>query len=201
MAFPRRLLDDGEDVVLSVRPHWWCFAPAGAALAAAVVVMVGSAALGLPEPVQLLVALVTLVVLGRFVTRYARWATTRSTVTTERVIHRHGVMSRRGIEIPLGAVRSASCRQSLAERALRCGDVVIESVEGSQQRLVRLPRPSAFRDQVRTAAEAHRRRWVTERPGALSMIDQLERLDDLCRRGVLTRAEFDRKKGQLLERM
>jgi hypothetical protein len=78
---------------------------------------------------------------------------------------------------------------------------VIESLEGGQQRLVRLPRPVAFRDEVRAAAAAHRRRWVADRPGALSMVEQLERLDDLCRRGVLTRAEFDRKKGQLLERM
>lgn len=201
MAFPRRLLDAGEVIVLSVRPHWWCFAPAGAALAAAVALVVLCARADLPEPVQLLAALVTLVALGRFVARYARWATTRSVVSSERVIHRRGVLTRRGMDIPLAAVRSASCRQTLAQRALRCGDVVIESVGGGEQRLTRLPRPAVFRDEVRAGAEAHRQRWMSEGPGGLSTFEQLERLDDLCRRGVLTRAEFDRKKGQLLERM
>jgi hypothetical protein len=32
-------------------------------------------------------------------------------------------------------------------------------------------------------------------------VEQLERLDELCRRGVLTRAEFEAEKAQLLERM
>jgi hypothetical protein len=201
MAFPRRLLDDGEDVVLAVRPHWWCFAPAGAVLAAALALAVVSAALFLPEPAQLLAALLTLVALGRFVTRYARWATTRFVVTSKRVIQRSGVVSRRGIELPLDQVRAVSCRQSLGERVLRCGDVVIEAVEAGEQRFSRLPRPSMLRDEIRAGIEAHRRRWAGGWSGGLSMVEQLERLDELCRRGVLTRAEFDRKKGQLLERM
>lgn len=197
MAFSRRLLDAGEEVALAVRPHWWCFAPAGAVLAAALILAVGSATSALPEPVLLLVVLLTLAALGRFVARYARWATTRFVVTSERVIHRHGVVARRANEIPLGQVRGVSCRRSLAGRVLRCGEVVIETAEGSERRLERLPRPSVFRDELRTAAEAHRRRWG----GGWSDVDQLERLDELRRRGVLTRAEFDRKKEQLLERM
>lgn len=197
MAFSKRLLDDGEEVAVAVRPHWWCFAPAGAVLAGALVLAVGSATAALPEPVLLLVVLLTLAALGRFVARYARWATTRFVVTSERVIHRHGVVARRATEIPLGQVCRVSCRRSLGARLLRCGEVVIETAEGSEHRLQRLPRPSVFRDELRAAAEAHRRQWGR----GWSDVDQLERLDDLCRRGVLTRAEFDRKKGQLLERM
>lgn len=201
MALPRRLLDDGEEITLAVRPHWWCFAPAGAVLTAAVALALGSAAFALPEPVQLLVVLLTLLALARFVTRYARWATTRVVVTTERVVHRSGVVARRHVEIPLHRVRSVSCRQSLGERVLRCGEVVIEPVEGGEQRFARLPRPAALRDEVRAGTEAHRRRWARSWSDGASVVDQLERLDQLCRRGVLTRAEFDRKKGQLLERM
>ncbi|HEV2071621.1 MAG TPA: PH domain-containing protein [Acidimicrobiales bacterium] len=195
MAFSRRLLDDGEQVAVAVRPHWWCFAPAGAGLAGALILAVGSVTYALPEPVLLVVVVLTLAALGRFVARYAHWATTRVVVTSERVIHRRGVVARRATEIPLGQVRGVSCRRSLAGRVLRCGEVVIETAEGSEHRLERLPRPAVFREEVRAAAEAHRRRW------GWSDVDQLERLDDLCRRGVLTRAEFDRKKGQLLERM
>ncbi len=199
MAFSGRL-DDGEEVILSVRPHWWCFASTGAVLAAALVLAVGSATYGLPEPVQLLVVLLTLVALGRFVVRYARWATTRFVVTSERVLHRRGVVGRRRTEIPLRQVQGASCRQSLGERVLRCGEVVVD-VAGGEQRFARLPRPALLRDQITAGAHAHRQRWAGSRSEALAMVDQLERLDELCRRGVLSRAEFDRKKGQLLERM
>lgn len=201
MAFPRRLLDDGEDVVLARRPHWWCFAPAGAGLVAALALAVTSAALALPEPVQLLAVLLTLVALGRFVIRYARWATTQFVVTSERVLHRRGVVVRRGMEIPLGYVSAVACRQSLGERVLRCGEVVIEAVGGGEHRLPRVARPSTFRDEVRAAVDARRRRASGDWSGGLSTIEQLERLDELCRRGVLTRTEFDRKKEQLLERM
>ena len=200
MAFSGRL-DDGEEVILAVRPHWWCFAPTGAALAAALILAMGSATYGLPEPVQLLVVLLTLVALGRFVARYARWATTRFMVTSERVVHRRGVVGRRSAEIPLRQVRGASCRQSLGERVLRCGEVVIDVVEAGEQRFARLPRPALVRDQIRAGAHAHRQRWAGGWSDALSMVDQLERLDELCRRGVLSRAEFNRKKEQLLERM
>lgn len=187
--------------MLAVRPHWWCFAPTGAALAVALILAVGSATYDLPEPVQLLVVLVTLVALGRFVARYARWATSRFVVTSERVVHRRGVVARRGTEIPLGQVRGASCHQSLGERVLRCGEVVIHVVETGEQRFARLPRPSLLRDEIKAAAHAHRQRWAGGWTDPLSTVDQLERLDELCRRGVLSRAEFDRKKEQLLERM
>ena len=199
MAFSGRL-DDGEELILSVRPHWWCFAPTGAVLATTLVLAVASATYGLPEPVQLLVVLLTLVALGRFVARYARWATTRFVVTTERVLHRRGVVGRRGTEVPLRQVQGASCRQSLGERVLRCGEVVIDVVGTGEQRFPRLPRPALLRDQITAGAHAHRQRWAGW-PDPLSMVDQLERLDELCRRGVLSRAEFARKKEQLLERM
>ena len=200
MAFSGRL-DDGEEVILAVRPHWWCFAPTAAILAAALILAVASATYGVPEPVQLLVVLLTLVALGRFVARYARWATTRFVVTSERIVHRRGVVARRGTEIPLRQVRGASCRQSLGERVLRCGEVVIDVVETGEQRFGRLPRPSLLGDEIRAAVHAHRQRWAGGWSHPLSMVDQLERLDELCRRGVLSRAEFDRKKEQLLERM
>lgn len=200
MAFSGRL-DDGEEVILAVRPHWWCFAPTAAVLAAALILAVASATYGFPEPVQLLVVLLTLVALGRFVARYARWATTRFVVTSERVIHRRGVVVRRGTEVPLRQVRRVSCRRSLGERVLRCGEVVIDVVETGEQRFARLPRPSLLGDEIRAAVHAHGQRPAGGWSHPLSTVDQLERLDELCRRGVLSRAEFDRKKEQLLERM
>ncbi len=35
--------------------------------------------------------------------------------------------------------------------------------------------------------------------GGLSVVEQLERLDALCRRGVISQAEFAAKKAELLE--
>ena len=38
MAFPRKLLNDDEDIVLDLHPHWWYFAGPLAALVAAIAV-------------------------------------------------------------------------------------------------------------------------------------------------------------------
>ena len=38
MPFPRKLLNESEDIVLDLHPHWWFFAPPLLALIAAIVV-------------------------------------------------------------------------------------------------------------------------------------------------------------------
>src|SRR5438309_5074673 len=101
MPFPRKLLNDNEDVILDLRPHWWFLAGPVAALAffvalsVVVQVMVGNDVLTIASLVPAVAALVW------FVGRYARWTTTNFVVTNERLIYRHGVIAKHGKEIPL----------------------------------------------------------------------------------------------------
>lgn len=54
-----------------------------------------------------------------------RWATERYTVTNRRVSHRHGVITRRGRDIPLHRINDISMERGPLDRLLGCGTLVI----------------------------------------------------------------------------
>ncbi|MDA8060825.1 MAG: PH domain-containing protein [Actinomycetota bacterium] len=197
MSLPARSLGDGEVVVVEVGSHGWALLrPVG--LAIAVVVGAGFAAsVSVARPVAwALVGLVVLAVVN-LLARYLRWRARRLVVTTERVVLRSGVLSRSGREIPLSKVTEVSYRQSLPERLVRVGELRIECADRDGAEV--------FPDVSRPAAlQATITRLLTERqapPGErLSLPEQLDRLDALRQRGVLTAAELDAAKSRLLGR-
>jgi uncharacterized membrane protein YdbT with pleckstrin-like domain len=202
MAFPSRLLNQGEEMILDLRPHWSFFALPAIVLVVALGGLLALSAAGWPEWLQVVAAVATLAALVRFVLRYARWASINFVITSDRLIHRRGVIAKEGIEIPLERVNTVFFRQSVLERVLRCGDLVIESGgERGRQAFSDIPRPSLVQNEIYRQIEDNQQRMVSgrDRPlGGLSLVEQLERLDELCRRGVLTRAEFEAEKAQLL---
>ena len=201
MAFPRKLLNDGEEVVLDLRPHWWFFAGPASLLLVALAGLVAVGASDLPGWLLLAVTGVTLAALLWFAGRYSRWATTNFVVTTDRLIYRSGVVAKRGIEIPLERVNTVFSNQTVLERLLRSGDLVIESGgERGQQAFTDIPRPGLVQNEIYRQIEDNQNRMYG---GGRSddPIDQLDRLDDLRRRGVISEAEFEAKKRKLLDRM
>lgn len=145
MPFPRRLLNENEVVVLDLRPHWWVLVGSALllaislGLAIAVSIVVPGVA---HDPVLIAALVVVLVVLVRFVRRYARWATTNMVLTTERLILRAGVFAKSGREIPLGRINDIAYRQSFFERLIGAGDLLVESAGERGQEVLRLvPRP------------------------------------------------------------
>jgi uncharacterized membrane protein YdbT with pleckstrin-like domain len=127
MPYPRKLLNDGEDVVLDLHPHWWFFA--GPTLAFAVSVAVAIAVGHAVDTSGVRLALLALMAVAAmwWVLRYFKWATTNFVVTTDRLIFRSGVLSKAGREIPLDRLNDISFHQSLFERLIGAGDLMIES--------------------------------------------------------------------------
>ena len=205
MPSSRKRWNPGEEVVLDLRPHWRFFLRPALLLVVAIAGFVGGAVLDLPEAAQVALAALTLTALCWFVVRYARWATTSFVVTTDRLIHRSGVLAKRGVEIPLESVQTVFSSQSLLERLLRCGDLVIESGgERGRQAFSDISRPSLVQDEIHRQIEANGRRmagWGRGGGGGSSITERLEQLDDLRRRGVVTQAEFDAKKATLLDQL
>lgn len=166
MAFPARLLREGEEVVIDLRPHWTLFAPAASVLAAALATLVALAAVAAPEVLQVLAAVTTLLALARFVVGYSRWASTNLVVTAERLIHRRGVWAKEGVEIPLHRVHAVRCRRSVLGRVLRYGEVVVEA--GTEHGANRhgfgpVPRPVAVQREISrlVGEQAHLSRSLT----------------------------------------
>lgn len=206
MAFPRKLLNDDEELVLDLKPHWWSFAGPAAMLVAAVValIVVQSLLSGDAEQYLILVcAGVTVGALAWFVKRYVQWSTTSFVVTGDRLIYRHGVFAKRGIEIPLERVNTVFFNQTIWERMIGAGDLVIESGgTGGQQTFSDIRHPEQVQKEIHRQMESNNDRMYHGRaPQQLSIPEQIDRLDDLRRRGVLTDAEFDAQKTKLLERM
>jgi hypothetical protein len=115
VPFPRKFLNDGEDIVLDLHPHWWYFV----------------------KPVSTLVLLLV------------------------------GVGFAYNIDyLPLPKPQSVQ-------------NAIYAEME---------------RSQTRSAQRA-------TTPAQLSVPEQIEKLDELRQRGVISQAEFDAKKAQLLDRM
>ena len=206
MAFPRKLLNDGEELVLDLKPHWWSFAGPAAMLVASVVgllVVQGLLDGDVEQYLVLVAAGITVGALAWFVKRYLQWSTTSFVVTGDRLIYRHGVIAKRGIEIPLERVNTVFFDQSIWERMIGAGDLVIESGgTAGQQTFSHIRRPEQVQKEIHLQMESNNDRMYQGRGAAqLSIPEQIDRLDDLRRRGVLTDAEFAAQKTKLLERM
>src|SRR5690606_38612242 len=86
--------------------------------------------------------------------RYLRWATTNFVITSDRVIFRHGVIAKSGIEIPLERVNSVHFSQSIFERMIGAGDLLIESgAEGGQQRFTDVKNPDKIQNLIHAQME------------------------------------------------
>ena len=209
MAFPRKLLNDEEDIALDLHPHWWFLFPQIALLVGAILIGLVALIQDAPGPVILLAGALVLVALANFGIRYAQWSTTNFVVTTDRLIYRHGVVAKHGIEIPLERVNTVFFSQSMFERMLRSGDLVIESAgEMGRQNFSNVRRPSAVQNEIYRQMESNENRkfdrlGVQARSAAPedSIPSQIRELEQLRREGVVSDEEFRAKKQQLLDRM
>ena len=204
MPFPRKLLNDNEDIVLDLRPHWWFLSGPVVTVVLAVALAIFLVAIGAGTAFLLASLALVVAALVWLLIRFLRWTTTNFVVTTDRLIFRSGVLSKHGREIPLERVNDITFNASLFERIIGAGDLVIESAgERGQQMFTDIPRPMQVQNEVYRQIEAAQQRDADRMAGRreLSVPEQLEKLDELRQRGVISQAEFDAKKSQLLDRM
>jgi membrane protein YdbS with pleckstrin-like domain len=203
VGYSRRLLNPGEKVLVDVRPHWWYLAGPVSLL----VLVIAGAVAAFVESVPKWVSWIVLVALALSVlwlaSRYVRWVTSRLIVTDARVIERRGIVARSGREIPLNALTDIGYRQSIFERIIGAGNVILESAgRRSQEVFPDLPNPAYIHNVIFRQMQANRQSSLA---GAGSSPDsipsQIEQLDQLRRRGLITDAEFEAKKVELLDRL
>lgn len=206
MAFRENQAYSDEEVILDLKPHWWFFATQALALFWSLMLGV-VAAVWIQQPVVTIMALgLIVVILVWFIGRYIVWSTTSFIVTTDRLINRSGVFSRQGTEIPLERVNTVFFSQSFFERLIGSGDLEIESAgEQGSQEFSDIRRPLNVQNEIYRQMESNENRKY-DRVGrnlgsGLSIPEQIEKLDELRRKGIISNAEFDQKKNELLDRM
>lgn len=214
MAFDRKLLNSNEEILLDLRPHWWFITPQVALVVAALVVAGVAAALGAPSVVIWIVAALIVLALLNLAWRWINWNGVNFVITSDRLVFRTGVISKKGIEIPLERINTVFFKQSIFERMVGSGDLTVESAgEGGQQAFENVRRPNLVQQEIYRAMEINKNQEFTAMAAAhaaaaapaaaagLSIPQQIEQLDQLRLRGVITEAEFQTKKTDLLNRM
>jgi uncharacterized membrane protein YdbT with pleckstrin-like domain len=232
VAFPERLLSEDEELIYDLRPHWLTLV-VPVLLTVLVILAVGAAWVIMPagdlqQPARLAVGVLGVAVLLVTVAgRVLRWATTHLVLTTERLIFRSGVVAKFGREIPLERINDVTFSQSLFERLIGAGDLLLESAgEHGQSRFSDIRDPEAVQLEIYRQMEANDRRragyaatqphpQVYDHAGPAphadrtptpptrtpTPLDDLERLANLRDRGAITEEEFQRMKRDLLDRM
>jgi membrane protein YdbS with pleckstrin-like domain len=250
MGYPEKSLNPGEQLAIDVRPHWKYLA--GPIFAVAVVVVGSVVALveDVPHWAEIALAVLLVLCLVWLLGRYIKWVTTSFVVTTERLIMRKGVLRRTVREILLDRLTDITYSQTLLDRIMGCGDILLESPgRDSPETFPDLPHPVRIQNEIyRLINQRRPGAWVAATgdpassgataaaaagpvtsasgfapaPGAPpspapfagvaatdapagprepSVADQLTQLDDLRKKGVISRREFAAKKAELLSRM
>jgi uncharacterized membrane protein YdbT with pleckstrin-like domain len=204
MPYPKKLLNDYETVALDLHPHWWYFAEAGSALIGSVLVGVASL-IFLDGDAQKAVNWIALILIALsaiwLIIRYLKWSTTNFVITSDRMIFRSGVIAKSGIEIPLERVNNVIFHQTVFERMLGAGDLVIESAgTDGRQTFTDIKHPERVQKLMHAQMESNERRAFEGLNGAGGgdVASQLEKLEGMLERGTLSQDEFDRQKAKLL---
>jgi membrane protein YdbS with pleckstrin-like domain len=216
MAFPRKLLIPGEELVLDLRPH-------PVALALPVVVVVAELAVavwlaltfgGSWRWVWLILFLVVFVAYP--LRKLIDWLTSNFAVTSERVIHRQGFIAKRSMEIPLEAINDVRFEQRIWDRIVGAGTLLISSAsEFGTNSFTHIRHPEEVQKTIYEQGEANKRRMYAglapgqappaapappprNSSGVPSTTTELERLAKLRDDGVLTEEEFQAQKAKIL---
>lgn len=196
VAYPERLLSPGEDIIRQFRPHWRVLlVPLVLLLVVVAAIIVLNLQVSGTGAVVGTVGLVAVWILVS-VRSFLDWLTTAYVITNERVVFRAGVLSRRGVEIPLESITNVAFSQTLFERLLRSGDLLIESAgRQGQSRYRDIPDPEGLQSLIYQAREA---RTVSLQNSKRSVAAELESLARLRDQGVLSEDEFLEQKRRLL---
>lgn len=168
-------------------------------------------------------AAVALALLLRYpVPRALSWAGAHLIVTTRRVVRREGLIRQTTMEIPLQNISDVRVRQNLFQRLIGTGDLLVESTgEHGQETFASVRRPERLQRILAEVGEANALRLrepLAPRPAASvgatavfgagslpgvpdrrgSVAEELERLDALRQRGIISDEEFLRQKARLL---
>ena len=155
---------------------------------------------------------VALIPLGDFARRLAWWWNEQYIVTNRRVIQVEGILDKSVIDSSLEKVNDVVLKQSVFGRILDFGD--IEILTGSEigvNSLTHIYHPIRFKTEMLNQKESlgeidafenrAKRVLFSEPPTAGDIPELIAELDELRKKKIITQAEFDKKKKELLDRL
>jgi membrane protein YdbS with pleckstrin-like domain len=203
MPWPENAMTNDEAIVASFRPHWkLLFVPF---LWGAGVFVVFAGLEVAFDGLAKFTGLISIGLLLYFLVRpLVNWWFTRYVLTTERLITRRGLIAQSGIEIPLESITNVNFSQSIFERIVGAGDLLVESAgETGQSSFVNIPRPDRFQALLYKTREARSIDLSTGGPAfpPVEPTEAIRNLANLRDEGLITEQEYERKRLEILEGM
>ncbi|MDT5229736.1 PH domain-containing protein [Mycobacterium sp.] len=149
MGYPDNVLAGDEQVVLHRHPHWKrLIGPVTVLILASAAASFGCAVVNstswdptAKRVVFWVIGAIWLVLIGWLtLLPFLNWLTTHFVITDRRVMFRHGLLSRSGIDIPLARINSVEFRHRLTDRILRTGTLIVESASQDPLEFYDIPR-------------------------------------------------------------
>jgi hypothetical protein len=214
VSYIEQLLARNERIACIARDHWIALLPAILVDAAISIVIIGLSVLGivLSPPWTWLGLLLLVVPATHLALRVWGWWNEQYVITNRRIIRVAGVLNKRVSDTALEKVNDILMEQSALGRALGFGNIeIISGSESGIDTFQRIVDPIGFKKELFDQKEAlARMSGFEERAGPLlgaevstagNIPELIVELDELRQRGVITDAEFEEKKQQLLGKL
>jgi len=136
MALPRKFLNEDEELLAEMHPHWiFLFGPLFTSIGVWAAIIVLLILWANPPgwtnyPIIIFALIPGLWLLGRFI----RWKSYDVALTSTRILVRQGIFGRDTVQLRLQRITEVNIRQSLVERVLGTGSLVID-VQGEDDSL------------------------------------------------------------------
>ncbi|MDZ5662828.1 PH domain-containing protein [Nocardioides sp. S-58] len=156
MAYPSKLLNEGEHVVVTTRTHPKALIGPALVLVLLVAAVIWLSTLTDSTPVGVGAGIVAVLVVLWFVVRpLVAWLTTTYTFTNRRFIKRSGFIAKEGRTIPLNRISGVDFEIGVIDRIFGCGTLVVSdaSTDGS---VLLHDIPDVEQVQLQVANELHR---------------------------------------------
>jgi len=205
MPWPEDALTADETVIRAFRPHWKLLAlPFGwfVLLSIGLGLIIKYFDFGVWAWIPYLGLAIWLVVKPLLT-----WWTSMYVLTTERLMTRRGLISKSGIEIPLENITNVNFAQTVFERVIGAGDLLVESAGSTgQSKFKDIPHPDAFQTELYRVREERTmhlsgHRSPAPRRGGSDNAEAIQKLAELHEAGHITDEEFQSKKRELLADM
>ena len=154
MAFPKKLLNENEGIILDLRPHWGRLVRPVATLIATLGIWIWVTAETEIRTLEILMIGIGVYVAIKALRSYLHWNSESLTLTTERVIHRTGLFQTNSFEVPLIRINTVSSQQSWLGRLLAYGQISIEcSGDLAKKEFQQFPQPTLIQKEINHVIE------------------------------------------------
>jgi len=206
-TYVQGLLGQNERILLVTRQHWFIlFSNIFLEIILTIVLIAGVTAAQLSFPLVPLISfgyILVLVPLAGMLRDILIWSNRQYIVTNRRVVQISGVFSKNVVDSSLEKVNDVKMSQSFFGRLFDYGDVeILTASEIGVNLFKRIGNPVKFKTAMLNAKEklGFEEMGVHAQP-AEDIPSMISKLDELRKKGIISEAEFQEKKSDLLAKM